>query len=223
MLEIIATSLQDAKEGLKGGAQRLELVSCLAEGGLTPSDGLIQSVLKLPVEVAVMLRPFSKSFCYSEEDLTIMARDLMRMEEIGVDRVVIGALTQAGDVDTEFLKKLFNGSKMKATFHRAIDESRDIFESLEKVSEIHNFTHVLSSGGPGNAIENMEVLKKMMDGPLRIIVGSGVDLENMERLTKAFCGRNYDLHLGRAVRGGGVQGGVQKDLVKKAREGLKNT
>lgn len=223
MLEIISSSLGDAKESLKGGAQRIELVSALSEGGLTPSDGLIRSVLELPIEVAVMLRPLSRSFCYGEDDFIVMSRDLQRMEDIGVQRVVVGALTPQKDVDVDFLKRLFSHRKIKATFHRALDQSRDIYESLEKISEIDNFTHVLSSGGPGSAGENTPVLTKMMEGPLRVIVASGVDLENITYLIRKFSGKNYDFHLGRAVRGGRVESPVREDLVRKIREIIEST
>lgn len=223
MLEIISTSLGDAKESVKAGAQRIELVSALSEGGLTPSDGLVGSVLDLPIEVAVMLRPWSRSFCYGEDELAVMRRDLQRMEEIGVQRVVVGALTPQGEVDTEFLKRLFSGSRMKATFHRAIDQSRDIFKSLEKIESIGNFTHVLSSGGPGEAIENTPVLKNMMGGPLRIIVGGGLDIENIHYLMEELSGKSFDLHFGRAVRGGDLQGFVREDLVRRIRKITENT
>ncbi|NLY36715.1 MAG: copper homeostasis protein CutC [Tissierellia bacterium] len=222
MLEIISSSLLDAKNSIKGGAHRIELISALSEGGLTPSDGLIRSVLELPIEVAVMLRPFSKSFCYGQDELLVMTRDLLRMEAIGVKRIVVGALTPQGEVDVEFLKRLFSATNMRATFHRAIDQSHNIFKSLEKINKIHNFTHVLSSGGPGTARQNIEVLKKMMEGPLQVVVGSGVDFGNMEYLIKEFSGKNYDLHFGRAVRGGDIQNNVSEDLVRKAREIINN-
>lgn len=45
MIEIIASTLRDAMNIEKGGGDRIELVSALSEGGLTPSIGLIK-VLK---------------------------------------------------------------------------------------------------------------------------------------------------------------------------------
>ena len=45
MLEIIGMSAEDAKIIEDCGADRIELVSALTEGGLTPSFGLIEKVV----------------------------------------------------------------------------------------------------------------------------------------------------------------------------------
>lgn len=215
VIEIICSSLFDAQECFLGGAGRIELVSALSEGGLTPSYGLVQTVLELPIDVAVMLRPSSRSFCYRDDELQVMRRDLLVMEKLGVRRVVLGALTKEGRVDVEFLKKLLWDLPLQATFHRAIDESQDPLAALKEIASIPNFTHVLSSGGPGKAQNHVETLKKMMEGSLRIIVGSGVNLVNAMELQKEFRDYDYDLHLGTAMRHGEIQGTVDHALVKK--------
>jgi copper homeostasis protein len=56
MLEIIATTVEDAKRIEASGANRIELVSALTEGGLTPSYGLIKKVVEsvtIPVNVMI--------------------------------------------------------------------------------------------------------------------------------------------------------------------------
>jgi copper homeostasis protein len=42
IIEIIGSTVEDCIEIEKGGAQRIELVSALEVGGLTPSYGLIR-------------------------------------------------------------------------------------------------------------------------------------------------------------------------------------
>ena len=221
VIEAIASSLLDAKESIAGGAGRIELVSALSEDGLTPSFGLIEAILTLPIEAAIMLRPSSKSFVYREDEFQVMRRDLLQMEKMGVERVVVGALDKNGNVDRTFLKELFDGISLKATFHRAIDESNDLLNSLEAISQISNFTHVLTSGGPGKAVDHLELLKEMMKGPLHIIVGSGVTLENATYLQESFMGYEYDLHLGTALRHGRVHGSVNQKLLQKLLSRLK--
>ena len=45
LLEVIATTVADARLAAQAGANRLELVTAMGEGGLTPSVGLIEAVV----------------------------------------------------------------------------------------------------------------------------------------------------------------------------------
>ena len=45
LLEVIATTVADARLAAQAGADRLELVTAMGEGGLTPSVGLIEAVV----------------------------------------------------------------------------------------------------------------------------------------------------------------------------------
>ncbi|SJT63371.1 Copper homeostasis protein CutC [Clostridioides difficile] len=77
MLEIIGMTLEDAKIIEYCGADRIELVSALTEGGLTPSFGMIESVIKnVKIPVNVMIRNHAKGFIYSDDEIDIMIRDL---------------------------------------------------------------------------------------------------------------------------------------------------
>lgn len=74
-IEFIATTIEDALLIEKSGADRIELVSALAEGGLTPSHALIEAVVNsVKIPVNVMVRPHSQSFCYTQNDLEIMKK-----------------------------------------------------------------------------------------------------------------------------------------------------
>ncbi|MBX4373255.1 copper homeostasis protein CutC, partial [Mycobacterium tuberculosis] len=78
----------------KSGAGRIELVTGLAEGGLTPSYGVIERMCKeLKIPVNVMIRPHSRGFCYSEEDIEIMIEDISICKKLGAAGVVFGVLT----------------------------------------------------------------------------------------------------------------------------------
>lgn len=58
ILEICAASYNSALAAAAGGADRIEICSGLSEGGLTPSYGLLKSVLKIPnLKKHVLIRP----------------------------------------------------------------------------------------------------------------------------------------------------------------------
>ena len=107
LFEAIASSLEDARTIEAAGGQRIELVSALSQGGLTPSLGLVQSVLdQVSLPVAVMVRPNKQGFCYSPDDLEEMGRDARIFWAMGVRHIVAGLLDEEGLADIQGLERL---------------------------------------------------------------------------------------------------------------------
>ena len=78
MIEVIATTIEDAIRIEKSGCNRIELVSALTEGGLTPSYALIKNVVKsVNIPVNVMIRPHAKSFNYTYKEIQLMKEDIL--------------------------------------------------------------------------------------------------------------------------------------------------
>ncbi|SCZ08155.1 CutC family protein [Paenibacillus polysaccharolyticus] len=138
-LEVIAVDAVDAQAAEQGGADRIELVSAMNEGGLTPSYGQIEQVVsKVSIPVYVMIRPHSRSFCYSADDLRAMIQDIRVARELGAAGIVIGALTDEGEVDRSFLQTcLLSAQGMGVTFHRAIDSSAHVVRALESIGSVN--------------------------------------------------------------------------------------
>lgn len=68
-IEAIVLNEEDAKTAEAYGADRLELVSAIAEGGLTPSYGTIKQVVKsVQIPVMVMVRPHSYHYNYQQSE-----------------------------------------------------------------------------------------------------------------------------------------------------------
>lgn len=90
-LEVIATTLTDALLAAQGGADRIELVTGILEGGLTPGPGLIREVVRrVSIPVHVMVRPHSQSFVYDEYDLQTMKEDIAFIKASGAAGIVVG-------------------------------------------------------------------------------------------------------------------------------------
>lgn len=216
MIEIIASSLSDAQAIERGGADRIELVSALSEGGYTPSIGLVQSVIeRIKIPTAVMLRPNRQDFYYSNNELEVLRRDAMIFDGIGVKHVVLGILSPDGLPDIRRMEQVLDGTDLSLTFHRAIDESADLIQSVRYLNTYDRVSHILTSGGPGRACDHLSTIKAMIEvSSKRIIVGSGVSLMNAPLIQKKLAGLTYDLHSGSAVRGGDVRAPVSQLQVR---------
>lgn len=213
MIEMIATTLEDALTIEQAGGERIELITAFSEGGLTPSYGLIEQVLSsVNIPVNVMLRPHSRSFQYSAKDLMVMKADAKIMEELGVKTVVLGILDEDGLPDVPAMEAVLRNTSLSITFHRAIDESSDIMKSLEILNCYARCECVLTSGGPGKATDHFDVLRKMKEQMerLSLLVGSGVSERNMGKIREEIG--ECEFHIGTAVRNGSFLLPVQSDV-----------
>src|ERR1700742_5156251 len=133
LLEVIATTVADARLAAQGGADRLELVTAMGEGGLTPSIGTIEAVVDaVAIPVNVIVRPHSRSFVFDADDYTAMARDVRAIPAVGAHGGVIGMLTPSREIDRDGLARLIDAAgDLAVTFHRAFDETRDLHEALD--------------------------------------------------------------------------------------------
>lgn len=199
MLEIIAVTLEDAKLINESGAGRIELVSSLSEGGLTPSYGLIKAVVDLvDIPVNVMIRPHSQGFVYTDDEINMMIEDIKITKSLGVNGVVFGVLDNDNKIDEKKLQLLLEASdNLDVAFHRAIDECENILIEVKKLSKYKSITHVLTSGGPGKVEDHLHVLKEM-NKYVRVLVGSGINVNNSKYIMD-----NTDIeeiHVGTSIR-----------------------
>lgn len=204
IVEVIATSVTDAIKAEKGGADRLELVSAISEGGLTPSYGLMKEVLKaVDIPVYVMIRPHSNSFIYAEYDVKTMIEDIHAAKQLGASGIVTGALDERGKIDEEFLHIVTKQADgLGITFHRAFDEVTDQLEALAILKTFPQIQRVLTSGGQGEAIDALKryctLVKQTETSHLSIMAGAGLSAGMLESFLKET--EVSEIHFGRGVR-----------------------
>ncbi|GKS14672.1 hypothetical protein YDYSY3_56720 [Paenibacillus chitinolyticus] len=183
ILEVIATCIDDALRAEENGANRLELITAVTEGGLTPGIGLIRQVVgAVQIPVHVMVRPHSRSFVYSKLDLETMIAEIQAINAAGAAGIVVGALTAEGLIDENALEVLLPWADgIQITFHRAFDELEDQLAGLQTLMRYPQITRVLTSGGLKPAIEAMPAIRRLVEATegrsLRILAGNGLTPE----------------------------------------------
>ena len=208
ILEICAGSVESAVAARDGGAQRIELCAALEVGGVTPSAGHIAEARKVEgLTLNVIIRPRGGDFLYNGYEVACMEEDIRTCKRLGVDGVVIGALTADGDIDTATCQRLIDAADgMSITFHRAFDMCRDPQKALEELITL-GCHRVLTSGQAPTAEAGIELLGKLVEqanGRIIIMPGCGVNSNNAKNILQA-TGANEIHASARKSVGSGMQ------------------
>lgn len=125
IVEICCGGYADAVHAWSGGADRIELNSGLALGGLTPGAGTLRLVKEhCPgLETVAMVRPRGGGFCYSQEEYAAMRADAEALLRAGADGIAFGFLmegdrTEAGRA-SQYGRKRNNANARSMSDHGA--------------------------------------------------------------------------------------------------------
>lgn len=184
LLEVIAFDIESCKLAYTGGAHRIELCDNPADGGTTPSYGLIKQARKTSdIQLYPILRPRGGDFLYTEDEFNVMKDDIIQCKNLGCDGVVIGLLNKNGTVDNDRTSLLVElAYPMGVTFHRAFDRTKDPFQSMEDIINC-GCERILTSGQKPTATEGIELIKELVvksDNRIIIMPGSGLRSENIK-------------------------------------------
>ena len=194
ILEICVDSLASARAAIAGGADRLELCSALAIGGLTPYEMLLRQIrAESQIPVRCLMRPRAGDFLYTPEELEMLRRQILQLKAAGADGFVIGCLTPDGCLDKDAMAPLMEAcGGCGVTLHRCIDVSRDPIEVYLDAGKLGIDT-VLTSGGASSALGGKEVIGQLLNlrdtenGP-EVLIGAGVKATVIRQFRAEFPG-----------------------------------
>jgi copper homeostasis protein len=186
-VELCAASIEAIQLAKKTGIDRIELCQNLEQGGTTPSKGLIEYALESGVETHVLIRPRPGGFQYTSDEVGIMLRNIHACKSIGVEGVVVGALSKDGLICEDTIGLMRDEAKdLELTFHRAFDDTIEFEKSLDCLIRL-GVDRVLSSGLADNVESGMQVLSQMKPyakGRIQIMPGGGVNPSNINTIQK---------------------------------------
>ena len=191
ILEICVDSPDGLAAAIEGGADRIELCSALALGGLTPTAGLIDLAARAAIPVMAMIRPRAGGFDWSEDEVAAMEVEIAAIARAGLAGVVIGATrSEAGSVtlDLPVMRRLARAARgLDITLHRCIDLVEDPLTAIDQAADL-GVSRILSSGGAASATEGLARLRQMTAhaaGRVTIMPGAGISAATLPALIDA--------------------------------------
>ncbi|MFZ0592584.1 MAG: copper homeostasis protein CutC [Bryobacteraceae bacterium] len=217
LLEVIVTSVEEAREAEDGGANRLELVRDLEAEGLTPPLPLVEEVIAaVSVPVRVMLRETTSFSISTERERRSLTEAARAFSQLPVNGLVLGFL-KGGIIDSCALDHLLSATDKPVTFHRAIECVPDPIVALETLKAFAQVDRVLLNGGNGSWADRRRRLERLQESArpgILVVVGGGLNEEGLEVLAQSILLREF--HAGSAVRD--ESGRVRSERVRKLRQ-----
>ncbi|NLC65008.1 MAG: copper homeostasis protein CutC [Erysipelothrix sp.] len=165
---------------------QIELNSSLENGGMTPSVGTLRMAKQLTnIPIYTMVRARPQGFNYTEEDYQSMLIDAKVLIENGADGIVFGFLTDEGHVDVKRTQEMVDviGDK-PAIFHKAFDSTADLEIAIKQLIDL-KITRILTGGGLGNIMDNLDTLAQLeakYGDQIELLIGGGVRDHNVKEI-----------------------------------------
>ena len=190
--EFCAENFERIPEAIASGAGRIELCDNLAEGGTTPSYGVIKKTLDYTkgkkVPTMVMIRPRGGNFEYNNAEAEIMEADVMICKDLKADGIVFGCLKNSWLDEPLILHLKDRAGDMSVTFHMAFDElSRENqFRAIDWLAE-KGVDRILTHGGSGEkpiseTVSHLLELISYANDRIVILPGAGIRFDNVDQL-----------------------------------------
>lgn len=205
LLQITTLHAADAEAAQAGGADRIELVGAIDDGGMSPEPATVSSVVRsTDLPVRAMLR-LSEGYGTTGGELVRLMGLAESYLAAGAEGVVFGFLAADLELDLDVAGRLADTiSPAPWTFHRAIDSSLDLERSWRRLRVLPGLDAVRTAGSALDVDRGLDELTRLADSDPwiaeRMVVGGGLRAEHVPWLLRAGV---RGLHVGAGVRPGG--------------------
>ena len=188
LMEACVDSLQGALVAEQAGAQRLELNLALELDGLTPSAGLVESVMeRVTIPVVAMVRPRSGDFCYDAHEWQTMVCSAQWLMGAGVQGLAFGAVTDDRKVDGERCRQMRDlVGEGDLVFHKAFDQLVDWSSASRQLMDL-GVDRVMTSGRAAGCSAGLPAMRELVDrtaGQLSILPAGGISAANVVEVVR---------------------------------------
>ncbi|MBV9760812.1 MAG: hypothetical protein JO340_09630 [Acidobacteriaceae bacterium] len=202
VLEVIVTSVEEAREAELGGADRLELVRAFDLGGLTPAAEVVEEVRgAVSIPVRVMLRENASMSAADEREIGELQKLAGRFQQLSIDGLVLG-FVKSGALDVAAMEEVLSGGPgLRATLHRAFEHAADPVAAIEGAKKLPQIDRILTSGGAGAWQARKTRLLEWQAAAkpeIRLLVGVGLRAATLTEMAQ-YPGE-FEFHIGRAAR-----------------------
>lgn len=220
LLEVICLHDADARRAEDGGADRIELLGTLDDGGMSPEPAMVE---KVRAATGVELRPMVRlrpGFGTDGGEFVRLQGLVNAYRDAGADGVVFGFLNGYDEVDTEVCVALAETADCPWTFHRAVDQVLDADKAWRVLPRLPRLDQVLTAGSARGVEHGLdELLARCTADPSLaslVMAGGGLQPEHVPWLARAGV-RSF--HIGKAARPlGQYKAYVDAPLVRTWRE-----
>jgi copper homeostasis protein len=178
------------------GSKRVALADNLAVGGTTVSKGVMgEAVLyahEHQVSIELVIAPRGGVSPYNDVEIKMMEADLLEAQQLGVDGVILGALTDQQQVDTEALTPLIAAAGgMSLTFSTAFDQIRpqDRGTAIDWLAN-QGFDRIWSAGNSTDRLADWTASKRLADSVGLTLVPTDVTVAEVAKISQ-----QLDVHL----------------------------
>jgi copper homeostasis protein len=205
LLQVTTLHAADAEAAEAGGADRVELVGSMVDGGMSPEPAAVSSVVRsTDLPVRAMLR-LSEGYGTTGGELVRLMGLAESYLAAGAEGVVLGFLTTDLEIDTDVAGRLaVTVEPAPWTFHRAVDSSLDLDHSWRQLLGLPGLDAVVTAGAALGVERGLDELTRLAASDPRIaermVAGGGLKPKHVPWLLRAGV---RAFHLGSSVRPGG--------------------